>query len=176
MSQDSINKYLRFTTGIICSLGIGFYAHAGTQSFNANIRFVSPLVMTNVNNPDFGTFETGATDRNFVLRTDGSISGSNANAYVGGASAGSMMIHGSATQHIDIVAQNIVADGGVTITNIICNYGGAGDRDCKTGITAGAQPTPAGTPLLIGLDITTTKAHMDGDTAAPAFDIVINYN
>jgi len=175
MSQDSIKKYLPFFAGLACSLGIGF-AHAETRSFTANIRFVAPLVMTDVSDPDFGTFESGGSGRNFILRTDGTITGANANAYVGGAKAGSVMIHGSAAQRIDIVAQNPVANGGVAIANVICNYGGSGDRNCASGITAGAQPTPTGTPLLIGMDINTTTAHTDGQYAAPTFDIVVTYN
>ncbi len=174
-SQDSIIKTVSIIAGILCWLGIGL-ANAETQSFTTSIRFISPLTLSDATDPDFGTFETGASGRNFILGTDGSISGSDADAYIDGASAGSMVIHGSAVQKIDIIAQNLVDDGGISIANIICNYGGAGDTDCGTGIAAAAEPTATGTSLLIGMDINTTTAHADGDTASPTFDIIVSYN
>lgn len=65
----------------------------------------------------------------------------------------------------------------VSPSQISCvTTGGAGDTDCGTGISAAAAPTIPGTTLLIGLDINTTTSHADGDSAAPAFDIVVTYN
>lgn len=174
-SQDSIKKIVCVISGILYWFGIGL-ANAETQTFTASIRFISPLTLSDVADPDFGTFETGAAGRNFILGTDGSISGTDANAYIDGASAGSMVIHGSASQKIDIIAQNLVDDGGISIANIICNYGDAGDMDCGTGIAAVSEPAAAGTTLLIGMNINTTTAHADGDSASPTFDIIVSYN
>lgn len=173
--QNSVNRHKRYICAMLCCFCLGT-VHAETHTFTASVRFISPLTLSNTVNPDLGTFATGPSGRNYILGTDGSISGTDANDYVGGASAGSMIIRGSATQKIDIVAQNLTDDGGVSIANVICNYDGNGDTDCSTGITAVASPSPAGTSLLIGMDINTTTSHADGDTASPSFDIVVSYN
>ena len=163
-----VGGFIAFSTVVL--------VYAETQTFTVGIRFIAPLSFANKINPDFGRFEAGASGRHFILGTDGTISGIDAAAYVDGANAGSLEIHGSAFQKIDIIAQNIVDNGGISVTNILCNYGGAGDTDCGTGISAAAAPTIPGTALLIGLDINTTTSHADGDSAAPAFDIVVTYN
>ncbi len=149
---------------------------AESRTFSADIRFIEPITFSEASNPSFGDFEAGGSGRNFVLGTDGSISGANAAAYAGGAQAGSLKIQGSAFQGINIVAQNIVDDGGIQVTSIICNYGGTGNVDCGAGISAAAAPTGAGTTLLLGLNINTTTAHADGDSASPTFDIIVTYN
>lgn len=151
-------------------------SQAASQSITASIRFVAPITFTTVVNPSLGTLDAGTMGRNFVLGTDGTISGSDAAAYAGGASAGSIKIQGSEFQNIDIIAQNLVADGGVSITTVSCDYGGAGSADCLAGIAAAAAPTSAGTTLLLGLGVTTTIAHSDGNSAAPTFDIIVSYN
>ena len=141
-----------------------------------SIRFVAPIAFTTAVNPSLGTFDTGIGSRSFVLGTDGTISGTDAAAYTGGANAGSIVIQGSESQNIDIIAQNLVADGGVNIAAVNCDYGGAGSTDCLTGIASAAAPTTAGTTLLLGLSVTTTIAHSDTINATPAFDIIVSYN
>lgn len=165
-----------FLVTAILGFSIASLAQAEIQTFNASIRFLEPLNFANTTNPSFGDFEAGALGRNFVLGTDGSISGTDADAYAGGANAGSIEIHGSAFNNIDIVAQNLADDGGVSITTITCDYGGTGSVDCVDGISAAAAPTDTGTTLLLGLGVNTTTEHTDGNTAAPTFDIVVTYN
>jgi hypothetical protein len=151
-------------------------SHAKSQSITASIRFIAPVTLAAVVDPSLGDYAAGAMGRNFVLGTDGSISGTDAAAYVGGASVGSIKIQGSEFQNIDIVARNLLADGGVSITRVSCDYGGTGSTDCVSGIASAAPPTHAGTTLLLGLSVTTTAAHSDGSSAAPTFDIIISYN
>ncbi len=150
-------------------------ACAESHTFRTDIRFIAPITLAGSSNPSLGSLSAGASSRNFALGTDGSISGANAAAYAGGAQAGSLKIQGSAFQNINIVAQNIVDDRGVHITSVTCNYGGTGNMNCITGISA-AAPTSAGTILLLGLDVSTTTAHADGDAASPTFDIIVTYN
>ena len=157
-------------------LSLTYLARAESQSITASIRFIAPVTLTSTVNPSLGDVNAGTTGRNFVLGTDGSISGTDAAAYTGGASAGSINIQGSASQNIDIVAQNLVADGGVNITTVYCDYGGTGSTDCVSGIASAAAPTQTGTTLLLGLSVTTTTAHSDGSSAAPTFDIIVSYN
>ena len=134
----------------------------------------SPLIavlnITNVVNPVFGDVLSGASGRNFILGTNGLISGANSGDYISGASAGSLLITGDQAQSISIIASNLTANGGITIANVTCNYDNTGDVNCVTGLT-GAQPTVGGKTLLIGLEINTTQTHSDNDAPAPTFDI-----
>ncbi len=164
-----------FVAGILGWISVSS-AYAETQTFNADIRFVDAATFTNATRPDFGNFEAGAPGRNFVLETDGSISGADAIAYEGGANAGSIEIHGSSSQKIDIVAQNFVGDGGVNVAKVICNYGDTGNVNCGTGISAAAAATDTGATLLLGLDVNTATLHANGASAAPMFDLIVSYN
>ena len=133
-----------------------------------------PIAFASVVNPTFGDLLGGASGRNFIVGTTGAISGADAGDYITGAAAGSVFITGSDTNSIDILATNLTANGGVTIANVTCNYDATGDADCDVGFTA-APPTKTGKTLLIGLEINTTQVHGDNVTAAPSFDIVVNY-
>ncbi len=136
--------------------------------------FARPISFSSIVNPSFGDLLAGPSGRNFILSTTGTISGANASDYVSGAVAGSVHIVGDANKDVDILATNLTAGGGVSIANVTCNYGGAGDVDCDVGFT-GLPPKPQGKTMLIGLEINTTQVHSDNDNAAPSFDIVVNY-
>lgn len=131
------------------------------------------ITFSNLVNPTFGDLLGGVSGRNFILGTNGTISGANAGDYISGAAAGSVHISGSSKASISIQATNLTANGGVSIANVTCNYDATGDNDCVLGFT-GAEPKSSGKTLLIGLEINTTTAHGDA-TAAPSFDIVISY-
>ncbi len=97
--------------------------------------------------------------------------------YLNGATVGSVNVVGSGVAAIDIVANNFVANGNVSIDDIPCKYGAAAATTCGgAGIVAAAAPTLAGTALLLGVDAATTASHTDGQTASPTFDIVVTYN
>ena len=136
--------------------------------------FARPVALGNVVNPTFGTVVGGPSGQNFILNTDGTISGTNAADYILGASPGSIQIVGDNNAAIDILATNLGSDGGVTIVNVTCNYNNNGDQDCDLGFTDLAKPGQ-GSDMTIGLEINTTQLHGDNDTAAPSFDIVVNY-
>jgi len=159
--------------GAISMFGV---AYAATQSFTANIQFLEPLSFNTVVNPNLGNWNAGASGRNFSVDTTGTAGGTDITDYINNATAGSVNVVGSASDTVDIVASNIVANGGVSIAHVPCNYGGAGEVNCDVGISTAAAPTTGGTALLLGVEVNTTTAHVDGDTAAPTFDIVVTYN
>ena len=124
-------------------------------------------------NPSFGKILGGPAGRDIILNTDGTIGGTNAADYLYGAVAGSLTISGDNNAAIDILATNLSSNGGVTIVNVTCNYNNTGDQDCDLGFSTVAQPG-RGADMSIGLEINTTQVHDDA-TAAPTFDIVVNY-
>jgi hypothetical protein len=172
-----MNTVIRLGYTIFAGLILTGMACAATQSFTTSIHFLEPLSFNAAVNPDLGAWSTGPSGRDLVLNTDSSVGGTNAADYIGGAAASTVTVVGSAFNAIDIVANNFVANGGVSINNVPCKYGAAAATTCGGGgIPAAAAPTTGGTALLLGVDVVTTSAHVDGDTAAPTFDIVVSYN
>jgi len=129
--------------------------------------------LSNAVNPSFGMLLGGASGRDFILNTDGTISGTNAADYLSGAVAGSLTISGTNGAAISILATNLSSNGGVTIVNVTCNYDNTGDQDCVLGFSTVASPG-VGKNMSIGLEINTTQVHGDA-TPAPSFDIVVSY-
>ena len=162
---------LVFLTGVV---------HAVTQGMNATLRFLDPLTIDTITNPDLGDWlSTASTNLSYNMDTTGAITGTAqaAGDFVGSNVVGTITIHGSATGLIDIVAQNFVANSGIGIISVPCKYGAAVATSCNgAGIVAAAAPTTAGTVLLIGMNAQATTAQADGDTPTPTFDIVVTYN
>jgi len=166
----------KFSLIVLLGMTMTGAAYAVTQSFTVAIRFLEPLSFNTNVNPDMGDWLTGATGRDLQLLTTGSVAGTNSADYINGATVGSVNIVGSAIAAIDIVANNFVANGNVSIDDIPCKYGAAAATVCAAGIVAAAAPTLTGTALLLGVDVATTASHTDGQTASPTFDIVVTYN
>lgn len=133
-----------------------------------------PIQFSSVVDPDFGLLMGGPAGRDFILTTSGTISGADAADYISGAVAGMVNIVADNNSSLDILATNFTADGGVVIVNVTCIYGTGSDMDCDQGFTAVGRKGQ-GEDMYIGLEINTTQVHVDNDTAAPGFDIVINY-
>ena len=150
--------------------------HAVTQTMTANMRFLEPLTIVSVTDPDMGDFlATATTNDTYNMDTLGAVTGTGSTDYIGGNVVGSLTVVGSTVGTIDIIANNFVSNGGIDVISVPCNYGAAGEVSCSTGITNQAAPG-AGTVLLIGANLQATTAHVDGDLAAPTYDIVVTYN
>jgi len=161
----------------LLGMAVAGAAYAVTQGFTVSIRFLEPLSFNTAVNPDMGDWLAGPTARDLQLLTTGAVAGTDSGDYIGGATVGSVNVVGSAGATIDIVANNFVANGNVTIDNIPCKYGPAAATTCGgAGIVGAAAPTLAGTALLLGVDVVTSALHTDGQTASPTFDVVVTYN
>ena len=84
-----------------------------------------------------------------------------------------MTIAGSATQTIDINVNNYVADKGVTPSAATCAYDGGGSAPCSL---ASLAAPGSGKPLLVGITVAVDGTQTTGATAAPSFDVVVNYH
>lgn len=172
-----MKNYRKLSLIALLGMAVTGAAYAVTQGFTVSIRFLEPLSFNTAVDPDMGDWLAGATGRDLQLLTTGGVAGTDAADYISGATVGSVNVVGSAFATVDIVANNFVANGNVTIDDIPCNYGGAGATTCGgAGIVAAAAPTLAGTALLLGVDVATSAIHTDGNTASPTFDIVVTYN
>lgn len=162
--------------GLLCNSTSAF---AVTQSVTANITFEAALTLTK--NADINIGAVTALQANtYTIDTAGAISvtGAGTGVSIGGTiSAGDITIIGSTTQTISITDGNYsAAAGGVSAvtSSATCKYGAAAAVDC-TGLAAQAAPG-AGTTLLIGVAVSADGTQAAGSTAAPTFDIIVNYS
>jgi len=132
------------------------------------------ITVTEVTTPGLGTLLGGASGRNFILNTDGSVSGTDAADYLFGAVSGDLTVKKTqGSQSANIVADNFSTTGGVSINAVPCKW----DTDTATtcdgsGINITLSPGPA-KHLLVGVDLDTSAIHGGGDTASATYDINI---
>ena len=130
------------------------------------------LFLTETVTPSLGLVLAGASGRQFILNTDGTVSGANAADYLVGAVSGQVEVRktggaGSAT----IVADVISTTGGVTVNAIPCRWHNDPQTTCDPpGITAALQGPRT---LYVGVDITTSQVHTDGQTASVTYEITV---
>jgi hypothetical protein len=131
------------------------------------------IEVTEVIEPNLGTWFSGAPGRQFILNTDETVGGANAADYLVGALSGQIEVRktqgpGSA----NITADNFSGGGtGVTINAVPCRWHDQPQTICDApGITVALQATRI---LYIGVDISTTQVHVGGDTADAMYDITV---
>ncbi|MGE3623110.1 MAG: DUF4402 domain-containing protein [Bdellovibrionales bacterium] len=158
---------------LLGSTAIASAAYAATQTVTANIKFDTPLTITKNSDINFG-YVKAATAGKYVVNTAGTVTASNGGVSLGGTTqAGSLTISGSPTQAIDISAGNYVANNGVTPSAATCAYNGGPASACLLN----SQPAPgAGKTLLLGVTAAVNGTQAAGTSAAPSFDVVVNYH
>jgi hypothetical protein len=133
------------------------------------------FTMTEIITPGFGIFFGGNSGRQFILNTDGTITGANANDYMMGALAGELELKktGGKLFPVNIVADNISTLGGLSVASVLCKFQNDPQTTCGgSGISVSLQGKRK---LLLGLDISTTQFHNAGDTASITFDITVTF-
>lgn len=130
------------------------------------------LSVTELGAPTLGTWLSGASGRQLLVHTDGSVSGLDAADYVSGALAGELEIdHVDGPAAIAIVAENVSASGGVTVNRILCSYDGAAEQPCQGGGVLGISGRNK--LLQLGLDLTTATAHAGGSSASVSMELAV---
>lgn len=134
----------------------------------------SALTLTQSVSPSFGLIRSGSTGRQFVLNTDGSISGTHAVEYINGAEAGRFILEDTSNPSGIIIAVTVLGtSGGLTLNEALCSYAGGAQQVCGgSGMTAISFATAT---LLLGLDLTTTATHSGGDIASVSVEVSVSY-
>lgn len=132
------------------------------------------LTLTRITSPSFGVILSGSSGRQFVLNTDGSVGGSSAGDYIGGAAAGEFRVNDTTSpQTISILVDNVSTQGGLTVVSVSCAYNGAAQQQCDgSGISVSSFSQAT---LRLGLEVSTSTVHGDGDTASASMDVSIAY-
>ncbi len=161
-----------------CAIVATHNAYALTETMSASVTFIAPLAISSVTSPSFGKLSADVDSTVYTLGTDGSVrvASGPGSALGGSPAAGSMTISGSSTQTIDISSGNLMSDGGIEPSAVMCKYGSGSEVSCNDTSLNTASAPGGGTVLKVGLTVTTTGAEADGDTAEPGFDITVVYN
>lgn len=132
------------------------------------------LTVTENTAPSLGTLLAGVTDRIFILNTDATVSGGAAADYLFGAVAGSLTVKKTGGgQSANILADNFMSTGGVTINAVPCKWHTDTATTCDgSGINVTLSPGQAKN-LLVGVDLDTTQMHSGGDSPTATYDINI---
>ncbi len=130
------------------------------------------ITVTEGTTPSLGTLLGGIQDRNFILNTDATVSGTDAADYLFGAVAGDLAIKKTGgSQSANILAHNFSGTG-VTIVGVPCKW----DTDTATTCDgSGINVTVTGQTkhLLVGVDLKTTQSHSGGNSATAIYDITV---
>ena len=167
-------KFLAFAfCAFLFQLLLASPTFAATQTMTANIGFDTSLTITKGNDINLGSVKATQAGT-YVIAPNGGVTASNGGVYLGGGTqAGSLTIAGSSTQTVDISANNYVANAGVTPSAATCAYNTGAAVPCSLA----SQTAPGvGKPLLIGVTVAVDGTQNVGTSAAPSFDIVVNYH
>ena len=132
------------------------------------------FTMTEIVSPDLGTVLAGASGRQFILNTDETVSGADAGDYLFGAVSGQLEFKKTAgPQDANVVAENIITSGGVTVNAVPCKYHNGSQLSCDGSgidITINGNRT-----FFVGIDLDTSQVHSGGDAASVTYDITVNF-
>ncbi len=130
------------------------------------------LTVTETITPSFGLILGGPSGRQFILNTDGTITGANAADYISGAVAGEVEVKktGGKVFPAYIVAENISTVGGLSVAAVLCKFHNDPQTTCSgSGISVSLQGKRR---LLLGVNMSTTQIH-SGGTSSVSFDITV---
>jgi hypothetical protein len=159
----------------VAVVGVASAAFAATVNMSASVRFRAPLVLTKVQDIDFGFVSANLADT-YTISTAGVVSAAGQGEVLGGTPrAGNVNIKGSNSQAINISLGNYTTHNGVRLQNASCAYnGGSAVSGCA--INAAAAPASAGKTLLVGVQAVVDGSQNEGVVATPSFDITVVYN
>jgi hypothetical protein len=152
------------------SLADSAFPQTGSMGFDI------PLSIDTVANVSIGVVQA-TTAATYTINSAGVLTAGNSTWLGGTLRAGSLLIHGSATQTISISAGSYTASGqggGVTISNATCSYNGGAEAPCT--LSTQAAPTAAGKTLRLGITTTVNKSQSAGTSATPTFTVTVTYS
>ena len=132
------------------------------------------FTITEIVSPDLGTALAGPIGRQFILNTDETVGGTDSGDLLFGAVSGQLEFKKTmGPQDANILAENIITSGGVTVNAVPCRYHTGSQLSCNgSGIDVNIQGTRT---LYLGIDLDTSQMHSGGDTASVTYDITVTF-
>lgn len=146
---------------------------ANPEPVTAEVEFVDPITVTEVNALQFGMLDKNLADlETVVIAPDGTVTDAGGNVQGGTQAAADLTVTSTASQSISILVDNIVNGTGYALSSFMCTYNGGTSTACDG---AGMSATSvASATLLVGATLTG-----DGLAAAGAangsFDVTVTY-
>ena len=132
------------------------------------------FTITEIVTPDLGTALAGDSGRQFILNTDETVGGADATDLLFGAVSGQLEFKKTAgPQDANVLAENIITSGGVTINAVPCRYHTGSQLSCDgSGIDVNISGNRT---FYLGIDLDTSQIHSGGDTASVTYDITVTF-
>jgi hypothetical protein len=149
-------------------------AGAAVESVNANVEFVSPITLTEVNALGFGLLDVNlAAAETIIVSPTDVVSGTGTSRIVGGIrEAAELTVAATTDQPITILVNGFSNGLGYALSAPICKYDGGVAAACGGAGLAATSASSAS--LLVGATLTGNgSASVGVDTGS--FDVTVNY-
>lgn len=153
-------------------------AHALTSTFSVSVEFFDPFVASTTTSSSFGRIMSGVATT-YSMDFNGNITPGAGGSSTGGTPTGGVytLSDSSTGGNVDVIVDNPIDDGGVSIIAFDCDWGTGAFQDNGATCLFNNVPNPggAGSALRIGFDIFVDGTQEPMDVARPSFDVTINY-
>jgi hypothetical protein len=149
-------------------------AGAAVESINANVEFVSPITLTEVNALGFGLLDVNlAAAQTIIISPTDVVTGTGVARIVGGVrEAAEATVAATASQPITIIVGNFVDGVGYALSAPLCAYDGGAATACGgAGMSATSAASAA---LLVGATLTGNGSAAVGVDNG-SFDVTVSY-
>jgi hypothetical protein len=164
------------------TVALAAVAATGAQAFTlagntVDVAFVDPFNITYDTAADFGDLVAGV-NTTYEMLPDNTVNPGPGGAVVGGTQqAGVFEVSDSGgTGVVDITVNNQVAGTYMTIDEFNCDYNTGTAANGVSCLFDGVANPAAGTPLLVGFDITIAGSPAGGSSDAATFDVSVVYD
>jgi len=146
----------------------------GSASLAAVDVASAAFTIQDIVSPDLGTALAGISGRQFILNTDETVGGADVMDLLFGAVSGQLEFKKTGgPQDANILAENIITSGGVTVNAVPCRYHTGPQLNCRgSGIDVTVQGART---LYLGIDLDTSIEHFGGETVIVTYDITVTF-
>lgn len=178
IASTPVGLFVGLTALSIATIDI---ATADTENVAAEVSFVSPVSLTEVNSLKFGFVDTSiANAATLIVGTDDTLSGTGSTSVIGGTTeAAEVTVSSEASQGLSIQVNNISSSSNsyYTLGSFQCSYNSASATDCSTSAINVTAPGSGANSvaLLIGATLTVASASISAGADNGSFDVVVTY-
>ena len=178
IASTPVGLFVGLTAVAIAAMNV---ATAATENVAAEVTFVTPVSLSEVNSLKFGLVDTSiANAQTLIVGTDDTLGGTGSTSVIGGTTeAAEVTVASAPSQGLSIQVNNITnsASSYYTLGSFQCSYNGATATDCSTGAISVTAPSSGANSvaLLIGATLTIANASIAAGADNGSFDVVVAY-
>ena len=145
---------------------------ANPEAVTAEVEFVDPLTITEVNALQFGLLDQNLNLETVVIAPNSALTDAGGIVLGGTQAAADLTVAGTASQSITILVDSISNGTGYTLGTVLCSYNSGANTACDG---AGMSATSAASAtLLIGATLTGNNLAATG-VANGSFNVTVSY-